>query len=140
MLESSVPVPFTKNEALEQVFSCEFCEISKNKFLKNTSGRLLLDVTNFFNKQASKSITLKIKKKSLSCVHDVNLTYAKTCLSSHINPLQRSQSQWLFSFIFSNALIVTYSFVLVMFHLFFKKLLNHIFFRNHFFLLIMKII
>ena len=25
-----------------QVFSCEFCEISNNTFLKNTSGRLLL--------------------------------------------------------------------------------------------------
>ena len=27
---------------LPQVFSCEFCEISKNAFLQNTSGRLLL--------------------------------------------------------------------------------------------------
>ena len=31
-------------ETLAQVFSCEFCEISKNNFLQNTSGRLLLKV------------------------------------------------------------------------------------------------
>ena len=30
------------NKTLAQVFSCEFCEISKNTFLQNTSGRLLL--------------------------------------------------------------------------------------------------
>ena len=33
---------FIKKESLTQVFSCEFCEISKNTFLQNTSGRLLL--------------------------------------------------------------------------------------------------
>ena len=33
---------FVKKETLAQVFSCEFCEISKNTFLQNTSGRLLL--------------------------------------------------------------------------------------------------
>ena len=33
---------FIKNETLAQMFSCEFCEISKNIFLQNTSGRLLL--------------------------------------------------------------------------------------------------
>ena len=33
---------FIKKETLAQVFSCEFCEISKNTFLQNTSGRLLL--------------------------------------------------------------------------------------------------
>ena len=33
---------FIKNETLAQVFSCEFCEISKNTFLQNTSERLLL--------------------------------------------------------------------------------------------------
>ena len=31
-----------KTESLTQVFSCEFCKISKNTFLQNTSGRLLL--------------------------------------------------------------------------------------------------
>ena len=31
-----------KKETLVQVFSCEFCEIFKNTFLQNTSGRLLL--------------------------------------------------------------------------------------------------
>ena len=34
---------FFKKETLGQVFSCEFCEISKNTyFTENTSGRLLL--------------------------------------------------------------------------------------------------
>ena len=32
---------FIKKETLAQVFSCEFCEISKNTFLQNTSTRLL---------------------------------------------------------------------------------------------------
>ena len=32
---------FIKIETLAQVFSCEFCEISKNTFLQKTSGRLL---------------------------------------------------------------------------------------------------
>ena len=31
-----------KKETLVQLFSCEFCEISKNTFSQNTSGRLLL--------------------------------------------------------------------------------------------------
>ena len=35
---------FIKKETLAQVFSCEFCEISKNTFSKNTFGRLLLDL------------------------------------------------------------------------------------------------
>ena len=35
---------FIKKEALAQVLSCEFCEISKNTFLQNTSGWLLLIV------------------------------------------------------------------------------------------------
>ena len=35
---------FIKKENLAQVFSCEFCEISKNTFLHNTSRRLLLKV------------------------------------------------------------------------------------------------
>ena len=30
---------FIKKETLVQVFSCEFCEISKDTFLQNTSGR-----------------------------------------------------------------------------------------------------
>ena len=36
------PATLLKKETLAQVFSCEFCEISKNTFLQNTSGRLLL--------------------------------------------------------------------------------------------------
>ena len=35
---------YLKKEALTQVFSCEFCKISKNTFLQNTSGRLLLNI------------------------------------------------------------------------------------------------
>ena len=34
---------FIKKETLSQMFSCEFCEISKNTFLQNTSGQLLLN-------------------------------------------------------------------------------------------------
>ena len=33
---------FIKREALALVFFCEFCNFSKNTFLQNTSGRLLL--------------------------------------------------------------------------------------------------
>ena len=33
---------FIKKETLTQVFSCESCNIFKNTFLQNTSGRLLL--------------------------------------------------------------------------------------------------
>ena len=33
---------FIKKETLAQAFPCELCEISKNTFLQNTSGRLLL--------------------------------------------------------------------------------------------------
>ena len=36
------PATFLKKEALVQVFSCEFCEIFKNIFFIETSGRLLL--------------------------------------------------------------------------------------------------
>ena len=36
---------FIKKETLVQVFSCEFCEISKNTFyIQNTSERLLLNI------------------------------------------------------------------------------------------------
>ena len=34
----SGPYNFIKKETMAQVFSCEFCEISKNTFLQNTSG------------------------------------------------------------------------------------------------------
>ena len=34
---------FIKKETLTQVFSCEFCELSRNTFLQNTSKRLLLE-------------------------------------------------------------------------------------------------
>ena len=37
-----------KKKTLAQVFSCEFCAISKNTFLQNTSGRLLLSYFNIF--------------------------------------------------------------------------------------------
>ena len=35
-------VNFIEKETLAQVFPCEFCKISKNNFLQNTSGQLLL--------------------------------------------------------------------------------------------------
>ena len=36
-------------QSLAQVFFCEFCGISKNTFLQNTSGRLLLFILNCYN-------------------------------------------------------------------------------------------
>ena len=36
-----------KKETLAHVFSCKFCEFSKNTFLQNTSGRLVLTLPNF---------------------------------------------------------------------------------------------
>ena len=36
------PVTLLKKETLVQVFSCEFCEVSRNTFFTNTSGRLFL--------------------------------------------------------------------------------------------------
>ena len=36
------PATLLKKETLAQVFSCEFCEISRTPFLQNTSGQLLL--------------------------------------------------------------------------------------------------
>ena len=36
------PCRFIKKETLAQVFSCEFCEISKNTFLQSTYGQLFL--------------------------------------------------------------------------------------------------
>ena len=35
------------------MFSCEFCEIFKNTFLQNTTGRLLLDLPDFLNKDSN---------------------------------------------------------------------------------------
>ena len=47
---------FIKREALAQVFSCEFCEISKSTFFTEHSGRLLLNV----NKHIQFCITIKM--------------------------------------------------------------------------------
>ena len=44
-----MPATLLKKETLAQVFSCEFCDISKNTFLQNISGRLLLF---YFRKKA----------------------------------------------------------------------------------------
>ena len=41
---SSQACNFIKKETLAQVFLCEFCEISKNTFFTETSGRLLLSI------------------------------------------------------------------------------------------------
>ena len=48
-----------KKETLAQVFSCEFGEITKNTFLQNTSGRLLLNI--FFRIKISQ-VTIKLVK------------------------------------------------------------------------------
>ena len=48
---------FIKKETQAQVFSCEFCEISKNTFLQNTFGRLLLAI--FMVKTAHLSVLIR---------------------------------------------------------------------------------
>ena len=49
---------FIKKETLSQVFSCEFYKISKNTFLQNTSGRLLLDLIVLFFLDKTRVISL----------------------------------------------------------------------------------
>ena len=40
-------------ENMAHVFSCEFCGVSKNTFLQNTSGRLFLYISNDFLKNCT---------------------------------------------------------------------------------------
>ena len=57
-----------KKETPVQVFSCEFCEISKNTFLQNTSGQLLLHQVNlisFANKFNLTMFSNFVKKLSI---------------------------------------------------------------------------
>ena len=42
--KTSVPESLFKKKTLEQVLSCDFYEISKNTFLQNIFGRLLLSI------------------------------------------------------------------------------------------------
>ena len=71
-----------KKENLAQVLSCEFCEISKNTFLQNTSGRLLL----------FSAISVKWKKCREAAVHKCycRLTF---WILQPFNPLT-TKSQW----------------------------------------------
>ena len=57
-----------KKTSLAQVLSCEFCEISKNTFLQNTSGRLLHSSAYRYN------ITFYISASNFVCgsAHDKN--------------------------------------------------------------------
>ena len=59
------PATLLKKETLAQMFSCEFCEISKNTFLQNTSGWLLLNtietIKTFF-KENLHQLHLKLRK------------------------------------------------------------------------------
>ena len=68
----------TKKQTLAQVLSCKFCEISKNTFLQNTSGRLLLlfddmhsyaTLTNF--------ITIISKLPNVCCMKDTTFNNKK---------------------------------------------------------------
>ena len=43
------------------MFSCEFCEISKNTFWQNTSGRLFLDIKTYKSMQISRCSEDKTK-------------------------------------------------------------------------------
>ena len=58
---------FFNKETLVEVFSCEFCEISKNTFLQNTSGRLLLQLpwSNLVVLNFLKNVSISIEKNAL---------------------------------------------------------------------------
>ena len=95
---------FIKKESLPQVFSCEFCEISRNTFFTEHLRRLLLKFQNFwehlFGKSSANSCFCIVW---VHCVCPVSSqmklvkTYAKT-FSSHV------QSRLIY-FLWSNFLI-----------------------------------
>ena len=54
------------------MFSCEFCKISKNTFLQNTSGRLLLNRTHIFwknSKQTKRKRSVWVKPWLKNCMY-----------------------------------------------------------------------
>ena len=50
---ASFLIKFIKKETLEQVFSCEFCEISRNIFSYRTARVAASDINNMYNVRAS---------------------------------------------------------------------------------------
>ena len=62
------PAALLKKEALAQVFPCEFCEISKNTFLQNTS---------------SGSLNSSMSYKIIQLSHTVYILFKNNVLQSH---------------------------------------------------------
>ena len=60
MLQTSGLQLYLKKKAMAQVFSCEFCKVSKNTFLQDTSGRLFLN-----QEQGSLNIPLFIERRKM---------------------------------------------------------------------------
>ena len=77
------PATFIKKEALAQVFSSEFCEISKNTFLQNTSGRLLLFVKKLFWKISQDSQGNTCTRVSYEEDTLVQVSFCKFCKIFH---------------------------------------------------------
>ena len=65
-----------KKVTLAQVFSCEFCGVSKNTFLQNTSRRLLLNLVDMLAEKLF-FIPLNVKKYILIPFFDRYLFVAK---------------------------------------------------------------
>ena len=75
---------FIKKETLAQVFSCEFCKISKNTFSHRTppvaaSGRIVLDILRNFTVTSTVKLVLSIvvdcEHGTFSIIPDVFLKY-----------------------------------------------------------------
>ena len=76
---------FIKKEALAQVLSSEFCEISKDSSLQNTSGRLLLKAVNYFRKKLSIIYVWKDSKCTSAAVSISCIVIKKDVKIKHIN-------------------------------------------------------
>ena len=74
-----------KKETLAQVFSCEFCGTSKNTFLQNTFGRLLL-IFQGFAYFLQPHILRNSSEWLLPEEHEVFFLMSKIKLSTHIHP------------------------------------------------------
>ena len=83
------PAAMLIKETLVQVFSCEFCKISENTFLQNTSGRLLL---NFFMTKISYLYEIKKKDKpSKNMLHENHSSIAKFKIIKRFKRIKKSE-------------------------------------------------
>ena len=70
------PATLLKNESLNQLFSCEFCKISKTPILQNTSGRLLL----------SFGVNEKLLVRNFVNIGNADLNFYFTSAKSYLPP------------------------------------------------------